>query len=153
MTKTTTARLPFVALLGLAGMLLAGCQSKPPAPSARIYAVDLAGAAKSCTVPAVELADGKSAEAAMRLSNDGGWCAIAVAQRGHAPYAAGVLQTRALHGQVFIHTVGDDTRIDYTPDAGFSGTDSFAVRLIPGNPVLTVNVTVTPGAHVTETPK
>ena len=45
---------------------------------------------------------------------------------------------------VYIHPVGDDTRIDYTPDLGFSGIDSFVVRLLPGNPVLRVNVTVAP---------
>jgi len=152
MTKTTTTRFPSAALCGLACLLLASCQTKPPAPSARIYAVDLAGGAKSCTVPAVELADGKSTAAAMRVVNDGGWCAITLPRPGRVPYAAGVLQTRALHGQVHIHTVGDNTRIDYTPDADFAGTDSFVVRLIPGNPVLTVNVTVTL-ANVTVTPK
>jgi hypothetical protein len=152
MTKTITARFPIVAVFGLTGVLLAGCQSKPPAPSAPIYAVDLAGGAKSCTVPAVALADGKSTEAAMRVANDGGWCAITLPRPGRIPYAAGILQTRAQHGQVQIHTVGDNTRIDYTPDADFAGTDGFAVRLIPGNPVLTVNVTVTP-ANATVTPK
>jgi len=144
MTNTITTRFPFAALLSLACVLLTGCESKPPAPSARVYAADLVGGAKSCTVPAVELSEGKSATAAMNVANDGGWCAITLAQRGHVPYAAGVIQSRALHGQVHVHTVGDDTRIDYTPDADFTGTDSFAVRLIPGNPVLTVNVTVTP---------
>jgi hypothetical protein len=144
MTNTIATRFRFAAPLGLACALLAGCQSKPPAPSARIYAVDQAGGAKSCTAPSVDLGDGKSAEAAMSMANDGGWCAITLAQRGRAPYAAGVIQTRALHGQVYVHTVGDATRIDYTPDANFTGTDNFAVRLIPGNPVLSVNVAVTP---------
>jgi hypothetical protein len=136
---------PLAPLFGLACVLLAGCQKQPLAPpSARVYAVDLAGGARSCTVPAVELTEGKSAAAAMSVANDGGWCAITLAQRGRQPYAAGLIQTRAQHGQVHIHTVGYDTRIDYTPDSGFNGTDAFAVRLIPGNPVLTVNVTVTP---------
>jgi hypothetical protein len=46
-----------------------------------------------------------------------------------------------------IHQVGDDTRIDYTPDRGFTGTDSFAVKLIPGNAVIRITVTVvSPGS-------
>ena len=44
---------------------------------------------------------------------------------------------------MLIHEVGDNTRIDYTPDRGFSGTDSFAVKLIPGDAKVIVAVTVT----------
>ena len=47
------------------------------------------------------------------------------------------------HGRVFAHHVGNNTRIDYTPDPGFVGTDSFAVRLIPGNAVFEAALTVT----------
>ena len=47
------------------------------------------------------------------------------------------------HGSVLIHEVGDNTRIDYTPDRGFTGTDSFAVQLIPGDAKVNVAVMVT----------
>lgn len=78
----------------------------------------------------------------MRVANDGGWCAISVQLDGQ-PYAAGLLTDPPAHGKVYIHPVGNFTRIDYTPDSGFTGTDSFVVQLIPGNPALRTTVTVT----------
>jgi Bacterial Ig domain len=133
-------------LLGLAA--LAGC-AKPPAPrsTAVVYAVDLQGKAAQCTVAApAEPAAGGKAEAKIALRNDGGWCGIPVNRPGPQPFAAGLLTQRAAHGSVTIHTVGDVTRVDYAPDAGFSGTDSFDVRLLPDNAEMKVAVTVEPGA-------
>lgn len=78
----------------------------------------------------------------MQVGNDGGWCAIHVQQDGK-PYKAGLLTQTAEHGTVFIHPVGDDTRIDYTPAPGYVGRDNFVVQLIPGNPTIRVTVTVT----------
>ena len=59
------------------------------------------------------------------------------------PFEAGLLTVRPRHGTVLIHEVGDDTRIDYTPDRGFAGSDTFAVKLIPGNAAIQIAVTVT----------
>ncbi len=132
-------------LLGLAAVALDGCaQNKPAAQSTRLYAIDQSGAAKSCAVsPApVVVADGKTTEVAMTVGNDGGWCAITVDQNGK-PFTAGLLATRAKHGRPYVHTVGDATRIDYTPDAGFAGSDSFTIRLTPGDAMVKVTVTVT----------
>jgi hypothetical protein len=39
--------------------------------------------------------------------------------------------------------VGTNTRIDYFPDPGYVGPDSFAVRLIPGNAVIQARINVT----------
>jgi hypothetical protein len=39
--------------------------------------------------------------------------------------------------------VGDETRIDYTPDRRFAGSDAFTVKLIPGDATIKVAVTVT----------
>ncbi len=78
----------------------------------------------------------------MTVGNDGGWCGITVADGGQ-PYSAGLLTIRPTHGRVYIHTVGDATRIDYTPDTGFTGSDNFAVRVVPGNDLIRVAVTVT----------
>jgi hypothetical protein len=80
----------------------------------------------------------------MTVGNDGGWCAITVTQPHGEPFDAGLLTQRPLHGKVLIHKVGDATRIDYTPDPNFTGTDSFAVSLIPGDPVIRAAVTVVP---------
>ncbi len=128
--------------------LLAGC-TPPPAPAVvsttRVYAIDLAGAAKSCKVLPEKpvLAPGKTTPVAMTVGNGGGWCAVSVAQAGPHPYAAGLLVARPAHGTAYIHTVGDDTRIDYTPDPGYAGPDAFTVSLIPDDPTLRVAVTVT----------
>jgi hypothetical protein len=107
-----------------------------------VYAVDLTGAARQCAASRPQLIDGRMVEATMRVANDGGWCAISV-QRDGGPYEAGLLTEPPAHGSVFIHPVGNFTRIDYTPERGFSGTDGFVVQLIPGDPVIRATVTVT----------
>jgi hypothetical protein len=125
--------------------LLAGCAEQPrtTATGARVYYADMQGASSLCTVPPrVELAAGQQAEATMVMKNDGGWCGISVAQSGPKPYNAGLLVGRPEHGRVHVHKVGDVSRIDYIPDAGFGGEDRFTVRMLPGNPALRVMVTV-----------
>jgi hypothetical protein len=133
--------------LALAGAVLQGCAEKPAPPPAqsqtRLFASDFEGGAKSCIVPKIKLDAGKEFSASMQLANDGGWCGITVAQDGK-PYEAGLLTQAPEHGNVYIHPVGDDTRIDYTPELGFSGADTFVVTLLPGKPALRVTVTVTP---------
>jgi hypothetical protein len=115
------------------------------ASGTRLYASDLNGGAKVCTVPAVPgVTAGQEAAVTMTVGNDGGWCGFPMTQPGPEPYAAGLLTIRPAHGTIYIHTVGDATRIDYTPDAGFTGSDNFAVRLVPGNGLLRIAVTVTP---------
>ncbi|WP_043362597.1 hypothetical protein [Belnapia sp. F-4-1] len=143
-------RLPLAGPLALAA-LLAACapqqQARQAAPGARLYANDLAGGAKTCTVPqAAVLSAGQQVESTMTVDNDGGWCGITVAQAGPKPFAYGTVQSRPQNGRVHIHTVGDNTRVDYIPNAAFGGTDSFAVQLKPGNATMrvAVNVTYTP---------
>ena len=139
-------RLPGVGLAAL----LAGCAAPHPkpvaaaGPAARVYAIDLTGAAKHCTAPTPRLTDGKTATVAMTVGNDGGWCAITLARRdGTAgPYAAGLLLAGPAHGKVYVHTVGDATRIDYTPRPGFVGPDQFTVSLLPSRPIVVVRVRV-----------
>jgi hypothetical protein len=141
-----TALLLRGAALLVTGLALAGCSHNAAGPAGsrlRVYAADLAGAAKVCEVPRVNPAAGAGSEAPMKVVNDGGWCGISLHQDGPKPYEAGLLTTRPNHGNVLIHEVGDDTRIDYTPDRGFAGSDSFSVQLIPGNASIRVPVTVT----------
>ena len=133
----------------VAAVALQGCAQKPPlAPhtSLPVYQTDLLGAAKVCTVANPALQPGKTVDVAMAVTNDGGWCAITVHQAGPEPYAAGLLAGRPAHGKVLVHSVGDETRVDYTPVARFAGTDGFSVRLLPGDPVIRVAVTVARGA-------
>jgi hypothetical protein len=132
--------------LAIAAMavLLQACADKPPSgPPARLYAVDQAGGAKKCEAPKVAPTAGQEVPAAMTLGNDGGWCAVTVANGGR-PFDAGLLTAPPAHGKVHIHTVGNDTRIDYTPEPRFTGADAFAVRLLPGNASIRVSVSVGP---------
>jgi hypothetical protein len=134
-----------IALL-MTGLVLAGCEHHEGGQAAstlRVYAADLSGAAKVCDVPKITPVAGASAETAIKVENDGGWCGIQVHQDGPKPFGAGLLKTRAAHGDVTIHEVGDNTRIDYTPDRGYVGKDAFVVGLVPGDATVSVAVTVT----------
>lgn len=127
----------------VAGLSACGPRSEPAAVSTtRVYAIDQSGAARQCTVSPVTPAAGKEAGATIAVRNDGGWCAIKLHQEGPKPYDAGLLTSPPAHGRVYIHIVGDDTRIDYTPDAGYAGPDAFTVSLLPGRAVIRASVTV-----------
>jgi hypothetical protein len=128
----------------LAAALLQACAPKtePAGSSLRVYAADLSGGAKTCEVPKITLATGQPTTAAIKMSNDGGWCGLPVHQPGPKPFDAGLLSVRPAYGSVLIHSVGDETRIDYTPDRGFTGTDNFTVKLIPGNLMIEVSAAV-----------
>jgi hypothetical protein len=126
-----------------AAVLLQGCAQRPPAgPAARVFAADMTGAAKTCMAPPVTPAPGHTIDAAIKLGNDGGWCAITVNNNGR-PFEAGLLVAQPQHGKVLIHTVGNDTRIDYTPAAQYGGPDAFAVKLVPGDATIRVAASVT----------
>jgi hypothetical protein len=128
-------------MIGLAVMLQGCAPQARPASGTRLFATDFTGGAKSCNVPKVSPVAGKETAATMTVGNDGGWCGITVDDNGH-PFSAGLLTDRPEHGQVFIHSVGDATRIDYTPNKGFTGSDRFTVRLLPGSAVIRAAVTV-----------
>jgi hypothetical protein len=133
-------------LSGVGLILLGGCggpQGASGVPGGRVFAADLAGKARKCEVEQPSTEDGKAATATMTVSNEGGWCGVSVVRRAGVPYDSSILETRPNHGKVLVHRVGDTTRIDYTPASRYTGPDSFAVKLIPGNPILRVNVTVT----------
>ncbi len=123
--------------------LLQGCAQPPPASTTRVFQADVTGGAKKCQAPKLAPTAGKTADAPVNVGNDGGWCGIVVSNAGK-PFDAGLLVAPPAHGTVLIHTVGDDTRVDYTPDARFSGADAFTVRLIPGDATIRANVTVGP---------
>ena len=131
----------------LTGLVLAGCSPNAGGGAAgsrtRVYASDVAGGAKLCSVAKIDPAGGTTSNATIKVSNEGGWCGLPVHQDGPKPFGAGLLTARPAHGAVTIHTVGDDTRLDYTPDRGFTGSDGFAVKLIPSNATVNVAVTVT----------
>jgi hypothetical protein len=131
------------AWLGFAAtaFLAQGCtQSNAPAWSG-IYGIDTQGAAKTCVAPTVSPPDGLGVKVQVRMTNDGGWCAVTANRNGTA-FDSYLLVTRPTHGAVYAHHVGSYTRIDYEPDPGFAGTDSFAVHMIPGDATVEETVTV-----------
>ena len=130
--------------LAAAGLLVSGCVEPAGAPGSRdrVFAADMAGGARKCEAPAPDLRDGQPTDVAMKVANDGGWCGV-MAQRGGRAFDSGLLTTRPANGKVVMNRVGDATRVAYTPTKGFTGTDSFAVKLIPGDSVVRVAVTVT----------
>jgi hypothetical protein len=130
----------------LISLVVAGCSPSPPGSKLRIYAADVTGGAKFCEVPKVDPVADKTTQTSIKVGNDGGWCGLRVRQDGSKPFDAGLLVQRPEHGTVVIHEVGDDTRVDFTPDRGFTGSDSFAVKLIPGSVTLNVAVTITVAA-------
>lgn len=146
MSLVRPAPLRGLALLG-ALALIAGCTQDAASTSRnRIFYADQQGGAAVCNVPKdVSLTASKQTDTTMTLRNDGGWCGVSVAQAGPRPYDAGLLVERPKHGRVHVRKVGDYTRVDYIPDAGFSGNDSFTVRVLPGNAALRVAATVQPG--------
>ncbi len=128
--------------------LLAGCAqeaSRPAAAKLPVYAADVTGGAKVCETPNVNPAAGQTINLSITAGNGGGWCGLSVHQDGVKPFDAGLLTSRPEHGSVTIHSVGDNTRIDYTPDAGYVGPDGYGVTLLPGSSMLRVTVSVVKG--------
>ena len=65
------------------GLVLQACaQQGPSGPTARVFAADMTGAAKVCSAPPVTPAAGQTQDVAIKLGNDGGWCAITVNNNG-----------------------------------------------------------------------
>jgi hypothetical protein len=140
LTRTTLMGTPWLCLAA-AALTIQGCAPKPATWNG-IYAIDAAGGAKTCVAPPVAMPDGQAGVIQVQVSNEGGWCGETINHNGVA-YDSYMLVSRPSHGRVFAHHVGNNTRIDYTPDPGYVGTDSFAIRLIPGNAVFGAAVTVT----------
>ncbi len=129
-----------------AAIALSGCAAKaPPAPPA----VDLQneGIAKTCTPSAVDLA--AAAPATIAMTNDG-WCGVVTAEKDGQPFKLGLVKTRPAHGRVYIQPVNGQTRVEYTANAGFVGSDNFTVALVSrtantSDTPLRVDVAVTQG--------
>ncbi len=127
--------------LATTGALLQGCgPAKPGAPAPRLFEADMKGGAKTCETAKPAPVGGKTIEASMKVGSDGGWCGLPV-RDGDKPFDAGLLIVRPGHGKILVHRVGNDTRIDYTPEFGFTGADTFTVQLLPGGTEVRVGVT------------
>lgn len=145
----TGARIRFgvpAALVGIA--LLQGCAPKPSIVEEAPPSPDLYGRvpARACVVTPIVLRDGGESTTTMTVTNDGGYCAAALADGNGRPFEVGLVTAPPVHGKPLIHTVGSKTEIDYTPAKGFVGSDSFIVRLRTAkvDSLLHLTVVVTP---------
>ncbi len=126
------------AALCLPLLVLAACAQQPAAgPGAAVgFARDAANKAAVCEAPPVSL-EGKDAAATI-ATGGGGWCGIQVTHEGR-PFGAGLLTQAPRNGSVYVHTVGNATRVDYTPFKA-AGADAFAIKFIPGDETMHVTV-------------
>ncbi len=139
-----TSKLAGAALLPLLCLTACAEQPSPTSPRFAGYAADNAGKAAVCTAPPVAVTDGQDSTATISTGG-GGWCGIPVTRQG-SPLGAALLTQPARSGSVYIHLVGNETRVDYTPH-GRVAADSFAVKLIPGDETMRVTVSAAAGAQ------
>lgn len=132
-----------VCLSLLAALAVQGCATKPPTAAENLS--DPMNDGRSTTCTATPVADGAGT---ITMSNDG-WCSVALSDGG-APFVLGRVTARPANGRIVVQTVGRDTRVEYTPNERFTGSDRFTVALRPRTagavdvPVQ-VAVTVSPG--------
>lgn len=144
-----------IVTLLLAGVLLDACAqpapqaaAPPPAPLPPHLGPPRAA---NCSVTPFTLADGGTAEVRMTVGNDGGYCPIRLSRKNGGPYDAGLEPVPPHHGKTLIVRYNGQTSIEYLPNPGFVGQDSFVARLVvrstPGYTTLNVSVTVLPNRH------
>ena len=107
-------------------LALSACAPKPPVLQASDPRND--GLAKVCTPTNPDTSKPGPYTAAMAMSNDG-WCGVSAVDRSGKPFSFALVHVRPSHGRVFNQEVANVLRIEYTPDAGYSGPDSFTVTL------------------------
>ena len=139
--------LPLLAI----GVLLAGCQPKAPPPQAAPPPLPPhAGPppAATCQVAPFTVPDGGAATVAVTVSNEGGYCAAKLTASSGKPFDAPLVPASGmpLHGTPYVTKYNGQTSVEYTPERGFVGHDSFVVKLIlrgkPGYTTLNMSVTV-----------
>jgi hypothetical protein len=132
-----------------AGVLLAGCQPKPAAVvETPDYIPPHAGPppAATCTVAPFHVPDGGTTDVAITVSNEGGYCAAKLTAASGKPFDAPLVPVLPLHGTPRVIRYNGHTSVEYTPEPGYNGHDSFIVKLIlrgqPGYTTLNMSVTV-----------
>lgn len=127
-------------VMGVAALALQGCKEPPPVLAPPVEPADEAGHAAKCQVdPNPVVLNGKDAvDVKLSVANDGGWCAVRLAQSKSA-----LLRTPPQHGSVYFRNVRDITRLQYTPAPGYTGPDSFTFQLVPSGAPIRTTVDVT----------
>jgi hypothetical protein len=102
--------------------------------------------AARCDVVPFHVTDRGPVKISMSLNNDGGYCAATLTAPNGKPYDAPLVHELPLHGQPRVQKYEGKTSVEYVPEAGFTGTDHFTVRLIekgvPGYTTLDVTAIV-----------
>lgn len=116
--------------LAASALLLSACANQN-APQTVVQAEPMDGVASVCNTTPSPLPRAAAAEVQMQLRNDGGWCAVRIADKDGTPFSYPLMRQRPAHGHVTVNKVAGNSRIEYTPASGFSGTDAFTVALVP----------------------
>jgi hypothetical protein len=138
-------------------IVLAGCQAAPkpppPAPPPPLPPHIGPPAAASCNVAPFHVADGGTTDVVMVVGNDGGYCAATLTDAAGAPYDAPLVPVLPEHGTPRVVKYNGKTSVEYTPNAGFVGHDSFVVHLLlkgqAGHTTLNLSVDVRPAGSGT----
>ncbi len=133
----------------LASMLaLASCAHPPPPPPPPPPLPPHLGppAAAECSVAPFKVIDGGTMDVQMTMSSEGGYCAATLTAANGKPFDAPLEPVPPRFGHARVIRYNGKTSVEYTPRGGFTGTDSFTVRLIErgqaGYTTLNVRVTV-----------
>ncbi len=145
----TAARASVLPALVLCAVLQ-GCAKPeappPPPPPAPLPPHAGPPAAQRCSVLPFTIKDGGSADVTMTLSSEGGYCAATLLSDEAVPFAAGLVPVPPLHGVPRVVRYNGKTSVEYSPQPGFFGHDSFIVKLIvrgkPGYTTLSMSVNV-----------
>jgi hypothetical protein len=108
---------------------LQGCASKPAPPPVPTEDLNI-GISKTCTFTPVQPAAGSSVNSSLTMTNDG-WCAVRTTEADGQPFQLGLVRQRPAHGTMLVQKLGGETRLEYTPNPGYTGTDSFTAALRP----------------------
>ncbi len=130
------------------GAALVGCakpEAPPPAPPPTALPPHAGPPpAAQCSVNPFSVRDGGTANVVMSVSNEGGYCAATLTTEGGVPFAAPLVPVAPLHGIPRVVRYNGKTSVEYAPQPGFVGHDSFIVKLIvrgkPGYTTLNMSV-------------
>lgn len=144
--------------IAVTAVAVTGCaatQVQAPSPKEDLNV----GIAKTCTPTSVDLSAANATSATITMTNDG-WCALRLKQKDGQPYLLGLVKSNPTHGRILIQKIGGETRIEYTADDRYVGTDKFTVALRPTAVNMTdatiqvaVNVSMGEGQALVEPPK
>ena len=126
-----------------AAIAVTGCAQQPTLVTAAAEEQN-EGIAKTCTPSPVDFGAGSTATANIVMTNDG-WCALRTKDKNGQPFKFGLVKMKPQHGYILIQKVGNETRIEYTVENRYVGSDKFSVALAsnqPNTPDSSMGVTV-----------